>query len=166
MSSFDRRSILSLGIVAGLSACGFKPVYRKGAGSTDLRGGVLLPEAVDPISFAYRERVRRRFGNAGDQALYLLENVTRIEESGIAITQASDVTRYRVIGETDWRLINRETGEVVLADTASAFTGFDATSSAFSVREARKAAEGRLATELAELTITAITAYLSEDGAS
>ena len=166
MSSFDRRSILFLGIAAGLSACGFRPAYRKDAAPSDLRGNVLLPEAVDPISFAYRERVRRRFGNAGDQALYLLESTTKLEESGIAITQASDVTRYRVLGETNWRLINRETGEVVLADKASAFTGFDATSSAFSVREARKAAEGRLATELAELTISAISAYLSEDGAS
>jgi len=153
-------------LAMGVSACGFKPVYRKGAASTDLRGLVLLPEAVDPISFAYRERLRRRFGDAGEQAVYLLENATKIEESGIAITQASDVTRYRVLGETEWRLVNRETSEVLIADTASAFTGFDATSSAFSVREARKAAEERLAIELAELTISAISAYLSENGAS
>lgn len=166
MSSFSRRQILTLGVVAGVSACGFKPAYRKGAASADLKGSVFLPEAVDPISFAYRERLRRRFGDAGDQALYVLENSTKIEEAGIAITQASDVTRYRVLGETDWRLINRETGDVVIADKASAFTGFDATSSAFSVREARKAAEGRLATELAELTISAISAYLSENDPS
>ena len=166
MSSFDRRRFLAFGAAIGVSACGFKPVYRKGAASTDLRGLVLLPEAVDPISFAYRERLRRRFGDAGEQAVYLLENATKIEESGIAITQASDVTRYRVLGETEWRLVNRETSEVLIADTASAFTGFDATSSAFSVREARKAAEERLAIELAELTISAISAYLSENGAS
>ncbi len=166
MSSFDRRWFLSFGAAAGVSACGFKPAYRKGAASTGLKGSVLLPEAVDPISFAYRERLRRRFGNAGDQAVYLLENTTRFKESGIAITQASDVTRYRILGETEWRLVDRRTGEALIADKASAFTGFDATSSAFSVREARKAAEERLATELAELTISAISAYLSENGAS
>ncbi len=166
MSSFSRRQILTLGAVTGVAACGFKPVYRKGAASADLRGDVQLPEAVDPISFAYRERLRRRFGNAGDQARYLLESSTKIEETGIAITQASDVTRYRVLGETEWRLIDRQSGDVIIADKASAFTGFDATSSAFSVREARKAAEDRLATELAELTISAISAYLSENGAS
>ncbi len=166
MSSFNRRQIFALCAVTGIAACGFRPVYRKGSASVDLRGAVQLPEAVDPISFAYRERLRRRFGDAGSQALYLLENTTKIEEAGIAITQASDVTRYRVLGETAWRLIDRETGEVVIEDKASAFTGFDATSSAFSVREARKAAESRLATELAELTISAISAYLSENGAS
>lgn len=166
MLSFSRRRFLAVGIASGVAACGFKPVYREGGAPVELRGSVLLPEAVDPISFAYRERLRRRFGDAGDQAVYLLENATKLEESGIAITQASDVTRYRVLGETDWRLINRETGEVMIEDKASAFTGFDATSSAFSVRAARKAAEDRLATELAELTISAISAYLSENGAS
>lgn len=166
MSSFDRRHILALGAVSAIAACGFRPVYRKGAASADLKGSIQLPEAVDPVSFAYRERLRRRFGDAGDQALYLLENSTKIEETGIAITQASDVTRYRVLGETEWRLIDRQTGDVMIADKVAAFTGFDATSSAFSVREARKAAEGRLAAELAELTISAISAYFSENGAS
>ena len=166
MSLYDRRSILALGALAGLSACGFKPVYRKDAGPDALHGKIQLPEAVDPVSFAYRERVRRRFGDADDSARYILENETALSETGIAITQASDVTRYRVTGETVWRLIDRETGETVLADVASAFTGFDATSSAFSVREARKAAEDRLATELAELTISAIAAYFSENVAS
>lgn len=166
MSSFDRRAILMLGGAATLAACGFQPVYRKSAEADALRGSIQLPEAVDPVSFAYRERVRRRFGDAGDGARYVLENSTRLTETGIAITQASDVTRYRVTGETAWRLIDRESGEVVLEDIASAFTGFDATSSAFSSREARKAAETRLATELAELTISALSAYLSENGSS
>lgn len=166
MSSFSRRTLLSFGAMAGLSACGFQPVYRKGGGAEALRGAILLPEAVDPISFAYRERFRRRFGDAGDGARYLLENKTELSETGIAITQASDVTRYRLLGETSWRLIDRESGDVVLEDVASAFTGFDATSSAFSVREARKAAEDRLATELAELTISAISVHLSENSTS
>ncbi len=166
MSSYNRRMFLALGAAAGLSACGFQPVYRKGGGAEALRGSILLPEAVDPISFAYRERVRRRFGAGGDGARYVLENKTEISETGIAITQASDVTRYRVLGETAWRLIDRDSGEVVLEDVAEAFTGYDATSGAFPVREARKAAESRLATELAELTISAISAYLSENGAS
>ena len=166
MSSCSRRIFLASGAAAGLSACGFQPVYRAGAAPDALRGSILLPEAVDPISFAYRERIRRRFGDAGDQARYILENKTDLSETGIAITQASDVTRYRVLGETSWRLIDRQNGEVILADKASAFTGFDATSSAFSVREARKAAEDRLAAELAELTISAISAHLSENDAS
>ena len=166
MSSFSRRALLVLGAAAGLSACGFRPVYRKGGGAEALRGSVQLPEAADPVSFAYRERIRRRFGDGGDGARYLLENRTEISETGIAITQASDVTRYRVLGETSWRLIDRESGEVILEDVAEAFTGFDATSGAFPVREARKAAENRLATELAELTISAISAYLSENGGS
>lgn len=166
MSSFSRRRILTLGVAAGASACGFKPVYREGAAAADLKGSIFLPEAIDPISFAYRERLRRRFGNAGDKARYVLESSTKLDEAGIAITQVSDVTRYRILGETEWRLVDQQTGDVVVEDKASAFTGFDATSSAFAVREARKAAEDRLATELAELTISAISAYLSENGAT
>lgn len=166
MSSFDRRRFLTFIAFAGVSACGFQPVYRKGETARQLRGRIQLPEAVDPVSFSYRERLLRRFGDGGDGAPYLLENETSISETGIAITQASDVTRYRILGETTWRLIDRETGDAVLTDTTSAFTGFDATSEAFSVREARKAAEARIATELAELTITALSAYLSEDGGS
>lgn len=166
MSLCNRRSFLAFGAVAGLAACGFQPVYRKGGSPEALVGAILLPEAVDPVSFAYRERLRRRFGDAGDAATYVLESETALSETGIAITQASDVTRYRVTGETTWKLVERTTGNVVLADRSSAFTGFDATSSAFSAREARKAAKTRLAQELAELTINAIAAYLSENTAS
>lgn len=166
MSSYNRRTLIAFGAVAGLSACGFQPVYRKDAAAEGLRGAILLPEAVDPVSFAYRERIRRRFGDASVGARYLLENKTSLSETGIAITQASDVTRYRVLGETSWRLIDRETGDVVLEDVASAFTGFDATSATFSVRAARKAAEERLATELADLTISALSAHFSENSAS
>lgn len=166
MSSSDRRHFLALAALSGLAACGFRPVYRKGAPSADLRGAVQLPEAKDPISFAYRERLRRRFGDAGDQAEFVLENSTKTSETGIALTQASNVTRYRVLGATEWRLVRRETGEIIIGDNVSAFTGYDATSSAFSVREAKKAAENRLAIELAELTISAISTYLSEADAS
>ena len=166
MSLSDRRTFLTLGMFASLSACGFQPVYRQGSAASGLKGRIMLPEATDPVSFAYRERIRRRFGNAGENAAYVLENETKLSETGIAITQASDVTRYRLVGETAWRLVDRETGQPVIEDTVTAFTGFDATSEAFSVREARKAAEDRLAVELAELTIGAVSAYLSENSGS
>ena len=166
MSLCDRRSILGLGVLVSLAACGFQPVYRSGGAPATLIGEIFLPEAVDPISFAYRERLRRRFGDAGDAAKYVLENSTALSETGIAITQASDVTRYRLTGETRWKLVDQMSGAVVLADTSSAFTGFDATSSAYASRAARQAAEMRLAQELAELTINAISAYLSENDVS
>ncbi len=165
MSSFDRRRFLTLALVGVVAACGFRPVYRKGSQGIELKGDIQLPEARNPITFTYRERLRRRFGDAGESATFLLESETEISESELAITQASDVTRYRLTGTTTWRLIKIEDGSVVLSDQVSAFTGYDATSSAYSVRSARKAADERLATELAELTITGLSAYSSETGA-
>ena len=165
MSLFNRRGFLTLALTSGVAACGFRPVYREGSQAIELKGLIRLPEARSPVTFAYRERLRRRFGDAGDNAAFLLESETEISETALAITQASDVTRYRLTGTTKWRLINVEDGSVAMSDQVTAFTGYDATSSAYSVRSARKAADERLATELAELTITGLSAYSSENGA-
>ena len=151
------------GPVAGPSRAG-----RHGIFATVDEAVVAASEAFEQLEQLGMEGRKRAIAHIRRIAIEDAEELGQLEyeETGIAITQASDVTRYRLTGETAWRLVDRESGDVVLEDVASAFTGFDGTSSAFSAREARKAAETRLATELAELTINAITGRLSEDGAS
>ena len=165
MSWSDRRLFL-LGALAAGSGCGFTPTYEKSGGGRDLIGSVFLPEATDPNEFEFRERLRRRFGDAGAGATYRLESAISLSEDGIAITQASDITRYRVTGIVEWRLVSLADKSIVYEDKVSAFSGFDATNSAFAARSARRAAETRVVTELAELTASRLSAYFAEGAAS
>lgn len=99
MSLSDRRSFLIFG-AAALSGCGFRPLYGGKGAQNPLQGAVLLQEAVTPEDFAYRERLRRRFGQTGDQdeqtsdiawrlAWRLSFSETRTGISPAAITPAS-----------------------------------------------------------------------------
>lgn len=165
MSLFDRRLFLLSAIAVG-AGCGFSPTYQASSAGRKLIGGISLPGATDPNEFEYRERLRRRFGDAGDGATYRLESELTLTEDGIAITQASDITRFRVTGTAEWRLISIEDKRIVFEDKVSTFSGFDATDSAFAARSARRAAETRVVTELAELTASRLSAYFAEGAAS
>ena len=166
MSWSDRRSFLALGLGGLASACGFEPMQGQGSKARSVTGRIFLPEAKDPDSFAFRERMRRRIGDGSQGAEYWLDSRIAMDETGIAITQASDVTRYRLSGQAEWSLVDIATGNVVLSDTVTAFTGYDATASAYAARSAEKAARSRLAVELAELTAARLTALLNQSDGS
>lgn len=144
------------------ASCGFTPTHQKSGVSRSVIGDVYLPEATDPNEFTFRERVRRRLGDAGAEATYQLESTIALLEEGIAITQASDITRNRIQGTASWKLISVSDKQVVFEGETSAFSGFDATDSAFAARSARRAAETRVVRELAELTTARLLTYLSE----
>ena len=164
MSSFDRRWILSAALFSAVAACGFTPTHQKGGGGQVLFGQVVLPEATDPNEFTFRERLRRRFGAPRADAQYRLDSEISLTETELAITQASDVTRYRITATVSWRLVAPGDNTVAYSGEVSTFTGFDATDSALAARAARQAAEKRAVTELAELTAARLAAMVNESG--
>ncbi len=166
MSCSDRRSFLALGLGSLASACGFEPMQVQESKARSASGRIFLPEAKDPDSFAFRERMHRRIGDGSQGAEYRLDSRIAMDETGIAITQASDVTRYRLSGQAEWSLVEIATGNVVLSDTVAAFTGYDATASAYAAKSAEKAARSRLAVELAELTAARLTALFNQSNGS
>lgn len=158
MSSFDRRAAL-IAIAGGvLAGCGFQPVYRQDGGGAARFGRIILPEARDPESFAFRERALRRLGEAGAGADLRLDTTLSITEEAAAITQARDATRYRLAGEARYVLVRMADKLKVTEGVVRANAGYDAAAGAFATRSARVDARQRLAVELAELTAARLLA--------
>ena len=130
--------------VASLAGCGFQPVE----GADDVRGRVALAEARSPVEYAYRERLFERLGAPGVNAARLVTEIA-IEETGAAISQQLDTTRFQLSGSAEWRLVG-EGGSVMGEGRVVSLEGFDATSNPFAVRAARQAAVERLGVDLAE----------------
>lgn len=164
MSSFDRRTLIgaaSLCAVAVLTGCGFQPVH--GAGADTVSGTVAIEEAVDPETFAFRERMRRRIGHAGSEARYALEYRLEMEEEPVAINTASDVTRYQVEAVARWRLIGLAAGDVVSGGSVKTNGGYDATAAPFATRTAQRTEREELAKELAELVSVRLLAFAAPE---
>lgn len=160
----DRRAALALLGVGALFGCGFRPLHGAGGGAAGLRGAVILAEATDPETYAFRERLRRRFGDAGAGAAYRLDYELRMEETGVAITGASDITRHQVAGVARWRLSPLEAGAAPLEGQVRAAGAYDAGSAPFATLSAQRSERRQMATELAERTATRIFAAFSKDG--
>ena len=150
MLSSDRRWFL--GAVAALAGCGFQPVHRAGGPGARLRGKVTFAEARTPTDFAFRERLRRSFNDAGEAAAWRLGYDIQISERGAAIAQDLDITRFNLIGTSRFVLTPLASDVDGHEGIVTATSSFDAVAEAFATRAARKAARHRLAEELAERT--------------
>ena len=148
MSSCNRRWLLGAGIA--LAGCGFQPVHRDGGPGHALRSKVTFAEARTPIEFAFRERIRRTFGDAGGAADWRVVYDLTLTERGAAIAQDLDITRFNITGTAKFSLISLSSAPSHENQTVIATASFDAVAEAFATRAARKAAETRLAEELAE----------------
>lgn len=161
MLSSDRRTFL-IGSAAVLGGCGFRPLYGEGnAGAAAIVDATALQEANDPETYAFRERVRRRLGDAGAGGQFLLQWALEYEEAGVAITRTSDVTRFQVTGIAQYRLIEQTTGKPVQEGSVKTTGAYDATAAAFATRAARRDEKQRIAEELAELAVTRLLAAAS-----
>lgn len=160
MWSSDRRSLVFLLCGGALAGCGFKPVHRESGPATGLQGKVLLQEATSPEEFSYRERLRRRLGDANEgEARWRLSWSLSFEEDGVAITRADDITRFRVTGAAQWSLVLMGTESAAKTDgTVRVTGGYDATASSYAVLAAARDERKRMAIEMAELTATRIFA--------
>lgn len=145
---FKRKYIAILGALL-IAGCGFEPVYQENKTGPNV-GSFALIEATNPIEFAYRERLRRRLGDPSTNTAFLIVSKISLEDRGVAVTQAREITRVRVEGQAIAQIVDQQSGNVVSTESVAGVTGYDATASAFATRSAKNAAEERLATDLAE----------------
>lgn len=159
MSLFSRRKFLTLAATPlALSACGFTPVYSDGSAAVKMHGRIALGEFHGLAGFQMREQLETRLGQAANPT-HLLEVRSGVKSKGLAITADGAITRYNLSGETTF-MIRKIGGRVVFTDTINAFTGYNATASAYSTRIAEQDALRRLAETIADQIVTrmAITA--------
>lgn len=152
MLSSDRRSLLSFGLVlVGTTALGgcFRPMLADGSHQTELRGRVALPEIDGRFGYFLSKSLEDQLGET-TQVDWVLEANSKITRRGLAVAQNNAVTRITLLAQTDWVLRKRSTGAVVLSDTTTSQSGFNATTSLFASRQTEQDVERRLARDTGE----------------
>jgi LPS-assembly lipoprotein len=157
MSLSDRRTVLALLSAAPLAACGFTPVYAPGGVGTELRGRIRAAEPDTRLAFELVARLEDRLGR-GDAAVYDLSYDIETTSSGLAITDADDITRVNIAGTLRYALASRETGAQVYSGELSTFTAYSTTGSPVATAAARRDAEDRLMIALADQLVSRLIA--------
>jgi LPS-assembly lipoprotein len=155
------RRVALFGALCGFAGCGFVPAYGTGGVLETLRDEVevLTPQTV--AGFRLGDRLRDRLGSAGSQSMYRLEVDLSINETGVAVTQEGEVTRFTLEGVAVYRLFRRGDGSPVAAGDTDSFTGYSTTDSTVATENARTNAEERLTRILADQILTRLQAGLA-----
>ncbi|HUE78236.1 MAG TPA: LPS assembly lipoprotein LptE [Sphingomicrobium sp.] len=148
-----RRALALLAALA-LSACGLQPLY--GGGSASPVATILRTVEVAPIAgqvgWLVHNNLTERLGagDGGEPPLYRLEVELDDNITGFGIRGDRAVTRERRMLRARYRLVNLDTGGVVLDATAGSDAGIDVVSSEYATVAAEQTAAERLSEVLAD----------------
>ncbi|MEL7127135.1 MAG: LPS assembly lipoprotein LptE [Pseudomonadota bacterium] len=140
-----------------LAACGFAPVYGPEGTGTALQNRVMVDPPVDREGFLLVRQLEDRLGRTGDAAYRLSVNLTVAQENR-AIDPDGDIRRFHLIGTATYELRDAETGTVVRADAVDDFVGYSATGTTVATLAARRNAQERLMTILADQIVLQLQA--------
>jgi len=172
------RKLLVIGLIMGLSACGFKPMYgqfsdqQKNFADTlsvvqigDVRDGTGRPSR---LSQAFRNTLLDRLTpyGASNAAQYILKVNYTVEESGYGISSDESVNLLNIRLLATYQLVDITTDKPVLDKIARALVTFDIARSDYSNLVARNAALKRLADDVSIQMTTRIGAFLSQKTAA
>lgn len=160
MWSPDRRGFLALAGALALAGCGFRPALREEGATRELIGLVSFDLPPGRLGYAMREPLRRRLGPPGSDLQWLLVTDLALDETGLAITPDSSITRYVVRGRSRWRLEGPPDQEP-LEGVAESMSAYSATGSLYATRAARRDAEERVARALGNEILVSIMAELA-----
>jgi LPS-assembly lipoprotein len=164
MSSYNRRSALSLMALAALSGCGFKPLYASVGG--DLIGRIELGDVDGRSDYYLRQVLRRRLGEGGADSLYRLNVSTDVKTESLILREDDATTRFNYRATASVTVIKLDTAEVVLTDEVHVSSSYDATSSLYASRTSERAVERQVAETLGERISSRVIAELSKPNAT
>ncbi|MEO9685715.1 MAG: LPS assembly lipoprotein LptE [Tateyamaria sp.] len=140
-----------------LASCGFQPVHGpNGAGST-LQNRVLVDEPDDRLGFQLVQRLEERLGRGNDPAFRLAVDLNVAEEAR-AIDPEGDIRRFHLIGTAAFTLSETGSGTVIRADNIENFVGYSATGTTVATLAARRDAQERLMSILADQIVLRLQA--------
>ena len=98
MLLFNRRNALFLALGAGISACGFEPVYKQGTTASNIQDQIEIELVKGRNGFELREELENKLGRAVSTAPYFLTLKLSTSETGIAVTKSEGSTRTSLSG--------------------------------------------------------------------
>ena len=139
----------ALVLILLLASCGFEPVYGPGGAGSALQNRVLVDRPIDREGFLLVRQLEERLGRAADPAFTLSVDL-RLAQEDRAIDPDGDIRRYHLIGRATYTLRSSSTGDVVRTDSIGNFVGYSATGTTVATLAAKRDAEERLMTILAD----------------
>lgn len=156
-------AVLSAGLMTGLSACQFRPLYSNDQGAVGYQGASLANLSVDEVETRTGQQVRNHL-------IFLLSGgaapVNPTHEVRLRITDTNTVLAAKIKDFQDgvqkgntagsvrvtasYEIYDFQKKEVVYRGTRFASASYDQTSQSFSAKRAQRDAENRAARELAE----------------
>lgn len=150
-SRFPGRRAVCLGFLA--AGCGFTPLYGPDGVARDLPGSIAVDPPSDLAGFVLVEALERRLGQPQAPRYRLAATVGLVEDS-LGITADQVISRFRLRGRADYRIIEPATGRVATSGNATAFVSYSATQETVGARASRRDAERRLMRILADQIVT------------
>lgn len=141
-------------MIASLSACGFTPVYAPGTQIDQRFSEIEIAPPNNGFEYLLVRNLEERIGRnpSGDT---MLEHTLIIFEEGLEILGAA---RSQTVGEVRYRLVSKDTGQVIATGSVKSFTAYTPNSQGLSATQ-RDTVE-RLMQILADRTISDLTLKL------
>jgi LPS-assembly lipoprotein len=169
-----RRRSLCLGLAAGLTGCGFQPIYmptasgKPGVAQREL-ASVYVPPIPERPGQLLRQALQDRFGNdVGTAAAYDLQVGFSIAGEGIAIETNSVATRIRFTANASWLLFARDAHRTRLASgTARSIDGLNVSDGQYFASDLEtEAVEQRMAENIAQQITTQLALWFRRRAAA
>ena len=161
MLLYNRRRFGVILAAAALAGCGFTPVYGPDGTGAALLGQLSLDPPQDRNAYLLRRRIEERLGQATAGA-WRLSTQIKTDDIGLGFTTEGDITRYNINGTTDYTLRRTGSSEIFRQGKIQHFTSYSATGTTVATLAAKRDAEVRLMTILADQIIDQLL-IISED---
>ena len=161
MLLYNRRRFGVVLAAAALAGCGFTPVYGPDGTGAALLGQLSLDPPQDRNDYLLQRRIEERLGQATAGA-WRLSTQIKTDDIGLGFTTDGDITRYNINGTTDYTLRRTGSSEIFRQGKIQHFTSYSATGTTVATLAAKRDAEVRLMTILADQIIDQLL-IMSED---
>lgn len=157
MSSFDRRSAFAVLAAAPLAACNFHPVGRAGSPGRFPAGQFAIEVDGGREGFELEEQLVRRLGQSGAFPDYFLSVNLDMSERESAAPGSGGIDRFAVDGRAEFTIRETESGQNLFEDIVQASASWSSTAQIPSSLAARRDAEDRMLSQIAERIIVRMT---------
>ncbi len=161
MLLYNRRRFGVVLAAAALAGCGFTPVYGPDGTGAALLGQLSLDPPQDRNDYLLQRRIEERLGQATAGA-WRLSTQIKTDDIGLGFTTDGDITRYNINGTTDYTLRRTGSSKIFRQGKIQHFTSYSATGTTVATLAAKRDAEVRLMTILADQIIDQLL-IISED---
>jgi len=151
MLLYNRRKFIFLSLAT--TGCSFSPVYKSDVGPAFLKGKIVLPKPGSRDDYMLYSKLEENFGQQ-EKPMFNLFVSYNITEKGLG--SLGSITRYNLIGNANFKLVNISTGALIISDKLKAFTSYSASSQTLATETAKRAARDRLMMSIADQVSTSI----------